>query len=152
VLAMLGSYFDGVVPEPAVEGAADDLPEVVARSLAAYDRQMDDVALSQALASVWEIVGRANGYLVEKEPWKVAKDEGRRDELAAVLYAATETLRILAVALRPVMPNASARLWGQLGIGSPIEEQRLPEAGAWGGLAPGTRTSKGEALFPRLDP
>jgi methionyl-tRNA synthetase len=152
VLAMLGSYFDGVVPEPAVEGAADDLPDVVARSLAAYDRQMDDVALSQALASVWQIVGRANGYLVEKGPWKVAKDAGRRDELAAVLYAAAETLRILAVALRPVMPNASARLWEQLGIGSPIEEQRLPEAGAWGGLAAGTRTSKGEALFPRLDP
>ena len=152
VLAMLGSYFDGVVPEATVEGAADDLPEVVSRSLAAYDRQLDDVALSQALASVWEIVGRANGYLVEKEPWKIAKDEGRVDELASVLYAAAETLRILAVSLRPVMPSASARLWGQLGIESPIEEQRLPEAGAWGGLAPGTRTSKGEALFPRLDP
>ena len=151
VLAMLGSYFDGVVPEPALEGAEGDLPKVVSEALAAYDRQMDAVALSLAVGSVWEIVDRANRYLVEKEPWKLAKDEARRDELAGVLYAAAETLRILAVAIRPVMPSAAARLWEQLGIASPIEDQRLPEGCVWGGLEPGTRTSKGEALFPRLE-
>jgi methionyl-tRNA synthetase len=149
---MLGSYFDGVVPDVELEGSEDDLPAVIADAAASYDAHMLAVELQSAVVAVWSIVDRLNGYLVEKEPWKVAKDEGRRDELAAVLYAAAETLRILAVALRPVMPNASARLWEQLGIGSPIEEQRLPGAGAWGGLAPGTRTSKGEALFPRLEP
>jgi methionyl-tRNA synthetase len=151
VLAMIGSYCDGVVPASTVPDAAADLPDVIAEAAKRYDDHMIEVELHKAVAAVWSIVDRANRYLVEKEPWKVAKDEGRRDELAAVLYAAAETLRILAAALRPVMPNASARLWAQLGIGSPIEEQRLPEAGAWGGLAPGTRTSKGEALFPRLE-
>jgi methionyl-tRNA synthetase len=49
------------------------------------------------------------------------------------------------------MPRAAQALWSQLGIAEPLDEQRLPGAARWGGIAPGTRTTKGEALFPRLD-
>jgi methionyl-tRNA synthetase len=151
VLAMLGSYFDGLVPEPGPGGAEADLPDVVRDAVRRYDEQMTAVALAHALGAVWDVVGRANGYLVEKQPWKIAGDEGRRDELAGVLYAAAETLRILAVLAFPIMPSAASRLWGQLGIEEPLEAQRLPEAGRWGRLVPGTKTTKGDALFPRLD-
>ena len=110
-------------------------------------------ALSHALGAIWELVDVANKYLVETEPWALAKDADRRDELGTVLYTVAETLRILAVLILPVMPSAAARLWSQLGLddASPLEEQRLPGAAAWGGLAPGTQTAKGSALFPRLD-
>jgi len=151
VLAMLEISFEGRVPEPAVAGAEDDLPRVIEEAARDYDEHMSKVALSQALASVWAVVDRANGYLVEKEPWKLAKDDARRPELAAVLYAAAETLRSLAVMIRPVMPSAAERLWGQLGIAESIDAQLLPGAAGWGGLSVGTQTSKGEALFPRLD-
>jgi methionyl-tRNA synthetase len=151
VLAMLGSYFDGVVPEPVDATAAADLPAVAAEASARYDRHMDEVALSQALAAVWGVVGRANGYLVEREPWAIAKDDARRDELASVLYASAEALRILAVLISPIMPHAAEALWGQLGIEQPLSAQRLPGAATWGGLVPGTRTTKGESLFPRLE-
>jgi len=100
---------------------------------------------------VWSIVDRANGYLVEKEPWKVAKDEGRRAELGSILYAAAETLRILAILIQPIMPGAAQRLWDQLGVGGAVEARRVPVDVAWGGLKPGTVTSKGEALFPRVE-
>ena len=49
------------------------------------------------------------------------------------------------------MPSAAARLWEQLGIEQTLESQRLADAGAWGRMAPGTRTTKGESLFPRVD-
>ena len=150
VLAMLGSYFDGSVPEP-VTGHEADLPEVVGDAVRRYDEHMTALALGQALGAVWDVVGRANGYLVEKEPWKTAADEGRREELASVLYAAAETLRILAILVSPIMPGAASRLWGQLGIEESLESQRLPQAARWGLLPPGTKTSKGEGLFPRLD-
>jgi len=139
------------VPEPTGDGAEGDLPKVAADAVSRMDRAMDEVALSHAVAAAWDIVARANGYLVEREPWKAAKDESRRDELASVLYAAAETLRILAVLLSPVMPAAAERLWTQLGIAEALDAQRLPEAASWGGLPPGTRTQKGEALFPRLE-
>jgi methionyl-tRNA synthetase len=151
VLAMLGNSFDGMVPEPVAPGAEGDLPEVIADALRRYDEHMMAVRLQPALAAVWDIVGRANHYLVEKEPWNLAKDDAKREELASVLYAATETLRALAIAVAPIMPGAAARLWEQLGIEAPLEDQRLPRDGVWGGLAPGTRTTKGESLFPRLE-
>ena len=151
VLAMLATSFDGVVPEPVTPGAESDLPSVIADALGRYDEHMLAVRLQPALVSVWDIVARANHYLVEKEPWKLAKDPANRDEVASVLYAAAETLRVLAVAIAPIMPAAAARLWQQLGMPEALGAQRLPGAGAWGGLAPGTRTAKGESLFPRLE-
>ncbi len=151
VLAMLGTSFDGAVPKPAGDGEQADLPSVIDDAIVRYDAHMRDLALGQALAAVWDVVGRANGYLVEKEPWKIAKDDARRDELAGVLYAAAETLRILAILIVPIMPGAAARLWTQLGVKEPLELQRLPGAGRWGLLEPGTVTAKGEALFPRLE-
>jgi len=151
VLAMLGSYFGGVVPEPSTGGAESDLPTVIADAARRYDESMLAVAPQSAIAAVWEIVGRANHYLVEKEPWKIAKDPTRRDELGSILYAAAETLRVLAVLISPVTPNAARSLWDQLGIDGAPADQRLPAAADWGGLAPGTKTTKGDALFPRLD-
>jgi methionyl-tRNA synthetase len=151
ILAMLGSSFDGMVPEPEAEGVADDLPVLTADVARRYEKHMAELALTQALAAVWEIVGRANGYLVERQPWTLANDEVRRAELAGILYASAETLRILAILIGPIMPGAATRLWEQLGIEEPLEAQRLPNAAAWGGLRPETKTVKGDALFPRLD-
>ena len=85
------------------------------------------------------------------EPWKLAKEDGRKDELASILYASAETLRILAILIEPIMPGAAERLWEQLGIEEPLGHQRVPESVAWGLLKPGTATTKGGALFPRLD-
>jgi methionyl-tRNA synthetase len=151
VLAMLGTSFGGSVPHPAAQGAEDDLPAVIESAVRRYDERMSALALSQALAAVWEVVGRANGYLVEKAPWVLAKDEARRDELAAVLYASAETLRILAMLISPIMPGAASRLWDQLGIDAATRRLRLAEGSRWGLLRPGTATTKGDSLFPRLD-
>ena len=149
VLAMLGSYFDGNVPE---RSGGDALRSAVERVVPIYDGHMLDVELSQGLASVWEIVDAANKYLVEREPWALAKDDGRRAELAEILYEAAETLRVLAILIQPIMPSAAQRLWDQLGVGGLVADRRLPEDADWGGLAPGVVTHKGAALFPRLDP
>jgi methionyl-tRNA synthetase len=151
VLAMLGSYFDGLVPTPQDGGSEGDLPAVVADAAARYDAHVLAVDIQQAVVAVWSIVDRLNGYLVEKEPWKAAKEPDRRAELASVLYASAEALRMLAVLIQPIMPAAAERLWQQLGQPGAAADQRVPEAVAWGQLKSGTATHKGEALFPRLE-
>ncbi len=152
VLAMLSSNYDGAVPDPGDDRAeAADLPAVIADVTVRYEEAMLAVQLQPALQAVWEIVGRANQYLVEHAPWAVAKDPDRGGELAGILYAAAETLRCLAVLIQPVMPSAAARLWEQLGQPGSVEEQHLPASTAWGGLRPGTLTTKGASLFPRVD-
>ena len=151
VLAMLGSNYDGVVPEADPHAAAGPLPALVDDVVGRLDAAMETFSLTAAVAAVWEIVSEANRYLVERAPWKLAKEGGHDEELAEVLYASAEVLRILAVLIQPVMPSAAERLWEQLGISDPLASQRLPEAARWGGLAAGTKTSKGDPLFPRLD-
>ena len=153
VLAMLGSYYAGQVPAPGSEAASGAIPALVGDVVPRIDAHILDMKITAATAAVWELVDLANKYLVETEPWALAKDADRRDELGAVLYTAAETLRILAVLTSPVMPDAAGRLWSQLGLdATPLTDQRLPAAAEWGGLSPGTHTTKGPALFPRLDP
>jgi len=151
VLSMLASYFDGVVPEPTVPGAESDLPQVVAEATRRYDEEMLAVRLTPAVGAVYDVVVRANRYMVERSPWTLAKDPARRDELGSILYASVETLRALTILFSCVMPEAASRLWERLGIAETLEEQRLAHAGAWGRIPAGTRTSKGEALFPRVE-
>src|SRR5690606_2679270 len=103
----------------------------------------------QALIELWRLIGRANKYLDETEPWALAR-EGRRERLATVMYHVLETQRIVALLLRPFMPQTAAKIWDQLGIEMPLEEQLL-DATRWGGLVPGTRVRPAPPLFPRLE-
>ena len=148
---MLATNYDGAVPDPGAVGAEDDLPAVTAEAARLADEHMLAVDLQKAVAAVWTIVDRANAYLVEREPWKLAKDPANADELASVLYASAETLRIVAVLIQPLMPAAAQRLWDQLGLAGEVADQRVPKAVVWGGLPVGTATHKGDALFPRLE-
>ncbi len=152
VLAMLESYFEGEVPDGS--DAPDEYAALQAdaeRLVETYRAALDDLQLTAAVSAATELVSQANRYLVDKAPWNLAKDEGRAAELRAVLYGASETLRILAVVFWPVMPGAAGRLWEQLGVAEPLEAERLPEAARWGGLKAGTKTSRGDSLFPRLE-
>jgi methionyl-tRNA synthetase len=151
ILAMAGSYFGGVVPEPSSRAGSGRLREAATALVERFPAHMEAFQLSEAVGALDEFVREGNRYLVEVAPWNLAKDEGRRQDLADSIYASLEALRLIAVVASPVMPGASARLWAQLGIAEPLSTQHLPGAAEWGLLKPGTPTSKGEALFPRLD-
>jgi methionyl-tRNA synthetase len=151
ILAMAGSYFDGLVPSPSSPAAEGRLQGAAEELASAFDDRMVAFDLTGAMAALDGFVRHANRYLVERAPWSMAKDPDRRQELSDVLYEALEALRVIAIFASPVMPGAAARLWGQLGIAEPLDSQRLPDAAVWGLLEPGTKTAKGDSLVPRLD-
>ena len=67
---------------------------------------------------------------------------------------AAEGLRVLAVALAPVMPKATAVLWESLGAAEaigPLADQRIADAATWGQLPTGTAITKPASLFPRIE-
>ncbi|HSS67512.1 MAG TPA: methionine--tRNA ligase [Nocardioidaceae bacterium] len=155
VTAMVGRYFDGVLPAseadgPAEKALADSLTTTVERAEAAIDR----LAIHEAVTAVADFVSAVNGYLTEQEPWKVAKDDSDegRARLATILYSAAEALRAIAVLHNPVMPKTSGALWESLGADAlgPLAEQHVHDAGRWGQLPAGSTLTKGDALFPRL--
>lgn len=155
VTSMVDRYFDGALPAPADSGPAEDgLAVRLAEAVSVAEAAVDRLALHEAVAATEAFVGEVNGYVTAQEPWKVAKDAAARDRLATILYAAAESLRAVAVLHAPVMPRTAAALWDRLGAEAglgPLAEQSVGTAGAWGQLPPGSRTSKGSSLFPRVE-
>ena len=150
VLSMIASYFDGVVPEPGRAAEGEALERAVVEALPRYGEAMEGFAFHEAIDAAFGIVREANGYIVATAPWTLAKDPAERGRLGTVLWSAAEALRVLALLLWPVMPDACERLLSQLGVTEPLGQLRLEEAARWGRLAPGTRVTKGEGLFPRI--
>ena len=84
--------------------AADDLTDLdrnfqveAVDTAREYRQLMDNVKLSDAVKAVWKFIGRANKYIDETMPWKLAKDETQRQALANVMYNLAEALRIVSV-------------------------------------------------------
>jgi methionyl-tRNA synthetase len=154
VTAMVNRYFDGTLPEPGETTDAERVvAEVAARAATEADEAVRRLAFQDGLGAIWQLVDAANGYITEQEPWKVAKDESRRERLATILWTSAEALRVLAVLLNPFMPKASQRMWVSLGADAlgPLAGQRVQDAGRWGQLPAGVTVTKGESLFPRIE-
>ncbi len=152
-LSMVVRYFDGLIPKPSLVLEVDrGLREISEKILPQISQQMDDLAFSKVLVSIWEIVNASNKYIDETAPWALAKEEKDRLRLGSALYHALEALRIIALLLAPFMPSTSEKMWSQLGMEGNLWEQNLKENGKWEGLKPDRRVSKPIPLFPRIDP
>ena len=124
----------------------------MARSFAeSFHAHMLDLDLTAAAADLDEFVRQANRWLVEVAPWKLAGDQSRKGDLDHSLWEGLNALRLIAVLASPIMPGTAERLWEQLGIPEPLSSRRFPEASRWGLMEPGTKTTKGESLFPRIE-
>ncbi|HKQ51866.1 MAG TPA: methionine--tRNA ligase subunit beta, partial [Pyrinomonadaceae bacterium] len=110
----------------------------------------EDYAMSRALETAWAIIARVDKMISDAKPWELAKNENQRETLNAVLYRAAETLRWLSVLLHPVMPEATVKIYEQLGLADSLETAD-PTQLAWGGLQEGTRVGEVKPLFPRID-
>lgn len=149
-VAMINKYFDGQVPiykENVTEFDAD-LAAVVAENIAIYHKQMDVVDYPRALEAVWNIISRTNKYIDETAPWVLAKDEAKRDELAAVMAHLVASLRVVAHLIQPFMMTTSDAILLQLGLPEATSLEHLDLAGLPAGL---TVVKKGTPIFPRLD-
>jgi methionyl-tRNA synthetase len=153
--AMIERYFEGVVPPPGEYAEADlRVQTTVADAAAAADAAIERFRIDEAITSIWTIVDALNLYITENEPWALAKDGAQRGRLGTVLYTAAEGLRALAVLLSPVMPVSTEKLWIALGAAESLgrlQDQPIREAGAWGGLKPGTSVNGLAPLFPRVE-
>jgi methionyl-tRNA synthetase len=143
---MIERYRGGVVP---VDGGGD--ADLAAEAATARDEVMarfadDDV--TGAVEAAWVWVRRLNRLVEEREPWALAKDEARADDLDQALFSLAEGLRIAAILLWPVLPDSCAHVLGALGqpTGGPI----LADA-AWGAGASGCTVVPIPPLFPRIE-
>lgn len=149
-VSMIGKYFDGVVPQPGAKEEVDEAVLSLAAALPAkMEAQMDNLAYSEALSSVFELIGACNKYIDLTMPWKLIKNEADHPRLATVMYNLAECLRICAIALSPCMTRVAPKMFAQLGVEDPALKT-WDSILSFGGLKPGTKVQKGDALFPRI--
>jgi methionyl-tRNA synthetase len=154
-LTMINRYFKGEVPYPshtAQRTPADDaIAQAARQTIHEFGTLFDQFQFSRALETAWALVASVDKYIVENEPWTLGekKDEDSLSRLATVLYTSTEALRIATALVHPVIPDATAKIWAQMGLGD-IEKFALTDL-AWGQLRLGTKLSDVSPVFPRAD-
>ncbi len=147
VLAMSSSYLDGVSPDARADGP---LRDQAAEAFERLTERLGDVDLAGGFGAVWDLIGATNAYIEDRQPWELNKS-GETMKVAEVLGDCLEALRIVALLSAPVIPRAATELWRRLGLEGAPDEQRLPDAAAWGGMPAGVKLERGEPLFPRLE-
>lgn len=150
-VAMINKYRGGQIPElkSGVTAFDKDLEDVAANTIKNFEEQMDSVHFSNALDEVWKLVARSNKYIDETEPWILAKDETKKDELDSVLAHLAASLRLVAILIQPVMTHAPKEIFAQLGLNS---DDMAIQGVSYFDLPAGTQVvAKGTPIFPRLD-
>ena len=150
-VAMIEKYFDGVVPAPAEYTELDHKLIEQAQGLwVNVEKSMNALQFSNALTEIWKLIGECNRYIDLTTPWVLAKNEADRPRLGTVLYVLLECARIVAVLIAPTMPRTPERIFAQIGV---TDEALKTWASVkmFGGVVPGSKVHKGEALFPRID-
>ena len=151
LIAMIEKYCDGVIPLIAQDAGLSTMLEA---TVTTADTAITALDFQGGINAIMEFCKRVNGYVTEKEPWAIAKDESRTTELNEVLYNTAESIRALAVLLHPVMPATTQTLWESLGAHETmgdIAKQTIADVSRWGQLPAGSRVTKGAVLFPRLE-
>ena len=149
-VAMINKYFGGQVPAYVENVTAfdADLAKVVEENIAEYHKQMNAVDYPRALEAVWNIISRTNKYIDETAPWVLAKEDGDKEQLAAVMAHLAASLRVVAHLIQPFMKNTSNAIMEQLGLDLDFDLENLTLAGFPENV---TVVAKGTPIFPRLD-
>jgi methionyl-tRNA synthetase len=146
-LTMIKQYNAGAIP------AADGDPAISAQAgetIAAFLSAFENFEFSKGLEALWVLLSATDKYIVEQAPWVLAKAPARRAQLDSTLYTAAEVVRIATALLAPVLPEATGKIWAQLGMTTPLEAVRLDEL-KWGQIPHGQAIGEIAGVFPRID-
>ncbi|HWH54075.1 MAG TPA: methionine--tRNA ligase [Gaiellaceae bacterium] len=142
--ALIAQYRDGRIPDAAWNSPfrheLGELAQIV-------PERLDDYDLSGALDAIWSVVRALNKYVEDREPWQLAKDDGKAEDLDRTLFDLADGLRAVAIALASYLPNTAQRILAALGQAEDL---------AWSGVAYGAAVAvagieRAEPLFPRVE-
>lgn len=148
-LNMAGRYSENRIAREIKSESRDFL----AGQVKAYCDLAEDVPVSGTMDRLMRVAKEANHDIEQAAPWKMMK-EGQKKEVSEILYDLAEHLRIIAILISPVMPQAAHGIFDQLNwkMESSGKEERFSLADAeWGKLPDGHVVGKPVPLFPRIE-
>jgi methionyl-tRNA synthetase len=141
---MIEKYFANSFDRPA---AYTDKEEEIRGRYGALEKTVldcfDGYQFNRGLEAVFEYINQLNRYIVEAQPWNLAKDEAGRPRLAGVLKTLARAILSVNTLLAPILTETAAKV--RAIFNAPAQEigwQDLPEVFS---ILPGPQ------LFPRVD-
>jgi methionyl-tRNA synthetase len=160
IVTMINSYRDGVVPAvsekfrqsvPSSSWFSAETQESREHAVEKIRSAYENFQFSIAAEEIWKIVANwGDQFLAGTKPWVEAQKPGQEWFVDSVLWRAAETLRCVTILAHPIIPDATRKIWEQLGQAGKIEDVRIDQL-KWGELKPGTKIGKPEGVFPRVD-
>ncbi|WP_100405921.1 methionine--tRNA ligase [Bacillus solitudinis] len=150
-VAMINKYFDGKITSYLKDATPFDAPllELVEATVEKVEKSMEEMEFSVALTAIWQLVSRTNKYIDETQPWVLAKDDSKQEELGSVMYHLAESLRYVSVLIQPFMTETPKKIWQQLGLTEEITTWN--SLSSFAQIPKDTIVQKGEPIFPRLE-
>ncbi|MBM7663409.1 methionyl-tRNA synthetase [Bacillus mesophilus] len=151
-VAMIQKYFNGEIPEYSGTHTEYDqqLEQITKETKSKVEDAMEDMQFSVALTALWQLVSRTNKYIDETQPWVLAKDEEKRDQLGSVMAHLAESLRQVSIMIQPFLTKTPEEIWKQLGINQTLLTS-WDSLDQYGAIPLGTKVVQGQPIFPRLD-
>jgi methionyl-tRNA synthetase len=150
-VAMINKYFNGEIPTYKNSEGPFEQSLVAAHreTVEKYAEHMDNMEFSVVLTTLWQLISRNNKYIDETQPWVLAKEE-RTEELAIVMNHLAESLRRIAILLKPFLTRTPDKIFKQLNI-QDVSLHTWDSLERFGVIPAGTIVEKGDPIFPRLD-
>jgi methionyl-tRNA synthetase len=151
-VAMIEKYFDGRVPalKRGEEEVDKDLEAIAMETKNKVEEALEEMQFSVALSNLWQFVSRTNKYIDETEPWVLAKDDAKKERLGNVMAHLVESLRHIAIMLKPFLTSTPEKIFTQLGI----KDEQLKtwdSMNTFGVSLQNITVQKDQPIFPRLD-
>ncbi|VEH80231.1 methionyl-tRNA ligase [Corynebacterium kutscheri] len=106
----------GEVPTPGELTDSDKrILELAESTMAEVGAALEQSKFKQGITAIMHVVGEANAYIAEHEPWKLAKDDAQRERLATVLWIALQVVSDCNVMLTPYLPHIAQQVHETLG-------------------------------------
>jgi methionyl-tRNA synthetase len=84
---------------------AREAQEAASRIAGFYEQR----EFSKAMREIMSLADHANGYIADKAPWSLAKEDGKEQEVLAICTTALNVFRLLVLYLKPVLPGLAER-------------------------------------------
>ena len=106
----------GEVPTPGELSDADQaILDLASRTFDEAGDALNHSRFKQGITKIMHVVGEANAYIAEQEPWKLAKDETQRERLATVLWTLLQVVSDCNTMLTPFLPHTAQAVHETLG-------------------------------------
>ena len=153
-LSFIAKNLDGVLPDPGEVDPADAmLIEEVVVACAGLRTAFDDLMLSQGVEAWLRGVFACNAYIDAQAPWALRKTDPAR--MNAVLSTLVRAIRMLAIVILPVVPDAAGKVLDQVGVSrdAGARDHAAVDDDGWYArtAASGFRIAPPTPVFPRLD-